>query len=346
MATPRRKVGNISLPRPLRKPREQVSLDLNQNVLETSSSRSASKSSCLVQEAEDKTAHKKSSIENLNLVECESPLGRKDNYSKSDDGLSNHSDEKSGHVKYKGSLRPDGTRRKDRKIKSEKYVNPFRRDQKVDENTGSSIENLNLKKRESPEGSEEPHDESSSRESPEGGEETHDESSSPVPESFYDKKKSFFDSISCEATEKSKSGSRPRQDRNAEFELNKETFGVAGNRGGHRGYNNYNIGGGYRGKQGQGGQYRGGRGGGQYRGGYQNNRGGGESGYGGGRGGGGYGRGGYNNQNDGGYNGFNGKFTRDGNNFRGDRGRGGYDQQRGQRAGGEGGRGNWRNQEN
>lgn len=181
---------------------------------------------------------------------------------------------------------------------------------------------------------------------------THDESSSPVPENFYDKKKSFFDTISCEATEKSKSGSRPRQDRNAEFKLNKETFGVAGNRGGRggyynrRGYNNYNGGGGYRGNQGQGGQYRGGRGGGQYRGGYQNNRGGGEGGYGGGRGGGGYGRGGYNNQNDGGYNGFNGRFARDGNNFRGGRGRGGYDQQRGQRAGGEGGRGNWRNQEN
>ena len=27
---------------------------------------------------------------------------------------------------------------------------------------------------------------------------THDESSSPVPENFYDKKKSFFDTISCE----------------------------------------------------------------------------------------------------------------------------------------------------
>merc|ERR1712037_586471 len=137
---------------------------------------------------------------------------------------------------------------------------------------------------------------------------THDESSSPVPENFYDKKKSFFDTISCEATEKSKSGSRPRQDRNAEFKLNKETFGVAGNRGGRggyynrRGYNNYNNGGGYRGNQGQGGQY-------------------------------------------GGYNGFNGRFARDGNNFRGGRGRGGYEQ-RGQRAGGEGGRGNWRNQEN
>ena len=176
MAIPRRKVG-IPLPRPLRKPREQVSLDLNQNVN---------------QEAEDETAQKKSTIENLNLVESESPLGGEDNYSKSD-GLSN--DEKSGHVKYKGSLRPNGTRRKDRKIKSEKYVHPFRRDQKVDENTGSSIENLNLKKRESPESSEETHDESSSRESPEGDEETHDESSSPVPENFYDKKKSFFYTI-------------------------------------------------------------------------------------------------------------------------------------------------------
>ena len=84
MATPRRKVGNIPLPRPLRKPREQVSLDLNQNVLETSSSRSANKISSLIQEAEDETAQKKSSIENLNLVESESPLGGKDNYSKSE----------------------------------------------------------------------------------------------------------------------------------------------------------------------------------------------------------------------------------------------------------------------
>ena len=98
MAIPRRKVG-IPLPRPLRKPREQVSLDLNQNVN---------------QEAEDETAQKKSTIENLNLVESESPLGGEDNYSKSD-GLSN--DEKSGHVKYKGSLRPDGTQRRDRMIK-------------------------------------------------------------------------------------------------------------------------------------------------------------------------------------------------------------------------------------
>jgi len=167
----------------------------------------------------------------------------------------------------------------------------------------------------------------------EGEVEPENHESSPVPEQFYDKKKSFFDSISCEATEKSKAGPRQRQDRNAEFKLNKETFGVAGNRGGRGGYYNrrgYNNGGGYRGGNQGGGQYRGGQGGGggQYRGG----------GVGFGRGG--YGRGGYN----GGYNGFNGRFARDGNNFRGGRGRGGYGE-RGQRAGGEGGRGNWRNQQ-
>jgi len=166
----------------------------------------------------------------------------------------------------------------------------------------------------------------------EGEVEPENHESSPVPEQFYDKKKSFFDSISCEATEKSKAGPRQRQDRNAEFKLNKETFGVAGNRGGRGGFYNrrgYNNGGGYRGGNQGGGQYRGGQGGGggQYRGG-------------GGFGRGGYGRGGYN----GGYNGFNGRFARDGNNFRGGRGRGGYGE-RGQRAGGEGGRGNWRNQD-
>merc|ERR1712142_1278395 len=138
----------------------------------------------------------------------------------------------------------------------------------------------------------------------EGEVEPENHESSPVPEQFYDKKKSFFDSISCEATEKSKNaGTRQRQDRNAEFKLNKETFGVAGRggRGGfynRRGYNN--GGGGYRGgnQQGGGGQYRGGRGGGGYRGGQ------GGEGYG-GRGG--YGRGGYNNG--GGYNNFNGRFA-------------------------------------
>lgn len=151
--------------------------------------------------------------------------------------------------------------------------------------------------------------------------------SSPVPEVFYDKKKSFFDSISCEATEKSKTaGGRGRRDRNAEYKLNKETFGVAGNRGG-RGYYHRNRGGQ--------GQNRGGYGG---RGGYNNQ---------------GYNNQGYNQQgsnNGGGYsNGFNGRFARDGNNFRGGRGRGGYQYQGGrggQRVGGGGGsRGNWRSQD-
>merc|ERR1719464_975593 len=63
-------------------------------------------------------------------------------------------------------------------------------------------------------------------------------------EIFYDKQKSFFDNISCEALERSK-GKMVRNDWKAEKKLNKETFGVAGNRrygyGGGRGY--YNRGG-------------------------------------------------------------------------------------------------------
>merc|ERR1719461_2833384 len=86
-------------------------------------------------------------------------------------------------------------------------------------------------------------------------------------EIFYDKQKSFFDNISCEALERSK-GKMVRNDWKAEKKLNKETFGVAGNR-------RYGFGrGGY--------QNRGGRGGGGY---YQSRGGGG-----GGGGGGGYGR--------------------------------------------------------
>lgn len=50
--------------------------------------RPASKISSLIQEAENKAAKKKSSIENLNLMKRESPLGGEDNSSKSDD-LSN-----------------------------------------------------------------------------------------------------------------------------------------------------------------------------------------------------------------------------------------------------------------
>lgn len=63
-------------------------------------------------------------------------------------------------------------------------------------------------------------------------------------EPYYDKKKSFFDNISCEALERSK-GKMMRNDWRAEKKLNKETFGVAGNRrynySGGRGY-------GYRGR--------------------------------------------------------------------------------------------------
>jgi len=121
-------------------------------------------------------------------------------------------------------------------------------------------------------------------------------------EIYYDKKKSFFDSISCEATEKAK-GRSNKPDWRAEKKLNRETFGVSGNN--RRGY--------YR----RGGQNGGSRGGGGYnnysRGGYNNSR-----------GGGGYhnnyqnggGRGGYNNQS------FNSRFARDGNMRGGGRGRG------------------------
>merc|ERR1719347_2163346 len=87
-------------------------------------------------------------------------------------------------------------------------------------------------------------------------------------ETFYDKQKSFFDSISCEALERSK-GKLVRNDWRAEKRLNKETFGVAGNRryggygGGGRGGGFYNRGGrgGY--NQGGYGYSRGGYGGGQ-----------------------------------------------------------------------------------
>merc|ERR1712013_331336 len=59
---------------------------------------------------------------------------------------------------------------------------------------------------------------------PEEGELNEDEEE----EVFYDKQKSFFDSISCEALERSK-GNMKRNDWRAEKRLNKETFGVAGN---------------------------------------------------------------------------------------------------------------------
>ena len=83
-------------------------------------------------------------------------------------------------------------------------------------------------------------------------------------EVFYDKKKSFFDSISCEALERSKGNNRP--DWRAEKKLNKETFGVSGH-----GMGGYNYrGGNYRGGRGY---NRGGRGGWNNHGGYGGNRG-------------------------------------------------------------------------
>ncbi|KAK7873781.1 hypothetical protein R5R35_005770 [Gryllus longicercus] len=95
-------------------------------------------------------------------------------------------------------------------------------------------------------------------------------------EVFYDKSKSFFDNISCEAVERSK-GRSQRTDWRTERKLNSETFGVASaRRGGYRGRGFY----GNRGNMFRGGKFRGnfrGQGGG---------RGGGGSGTGGGGGGG------------------------------------------------------------
>ncbi|RLU18589.1 hypothetical protein DMN91_008946 [Ooceraea biroi] len=84
----------------------------------------------------------------------------------------------------------------------------------------------------------------------------------------YDKSKSFFDNISCEAVERSK-GRFQRTDWRTERKLNSETFGVASTRrGGFRGRGYYN--------RGMGGMYRGGGGGNNmgFRGGYRGSRGG------------------------------------------------------------------------
>lgn len=84
----------------------------------------------------------------------------------------------------------------------------------------------------------------------------------------YDKSKSFFDNISCEAVERSK-GRFQRTDWRTERKLNSETFGVASTRrGGFRGHGYYN--------RGMGGMYRGGggAGGSGFRGGYRGSRGG------------------------------------------------------------------------
>jgi len=126
---------------------------------------------------------------------------------------------------------------------------------------------------------------------------------------YYDKKKSFFDTISCEAVERSK-GKVNKPDWKAEKKLNRETFGVAGNVG-RRNFFPAPGSGNMRGRGGYGG------GGGYY------NRGG----YGGG--GGYYNRGGYR----GGYGGQGGGYGFNNGGFRG-RGRGG-----GENFGGRGGRG-------
>ncbi|KAK0172486.1 hypothetical protein PV328_005797 [Microctonus aethiopoides] len=98
----------------------------------------------------------------------------------------------------------------------------------------------------------------------------------------YDKAKSFFDNISCEAVERSK-GRSQRTDWRTERKLNSETFGVASTRRGGfrgRGYYNRGMGGGaYRGNNsglgGPGGHLGGGSNvtGGGYRGNYRGNRG-------------------------------------------------------------------------
>ncbi|XP_074110657.1 LSM14 family protein trailer hitch isoform X3 [Cotesia typhae] len=93
----------------------------------------------------------------------------------------------------------------------------------------------------------------------------------------YDKAKSFFDNISCEAVERSK-GRSQRTDWRTERKLNTETFGVSSTRRGGfrgRGYYNRGMGGAYRGNNnGAGGQMGGmNPGSGGYRGNYRGNRG-------------------------------------------------------------------------
>lgn len=72
------------------------------------------------------------------------------------------------------------------------------------------------------------------------GEQDEDGGSAPV---YYDKNKSFFDNISCEAVERSK-GRSQRTDWRTERKLNSETFGVASTRrGGYRGRGGFYQGG-------------------------------------------------------------------------------------------------------
>lgn len=134
----------------------------------------------------------------------------------------------------------------------------------------------------------------------------------------YDKAKSFFDNISCEAVERSK-GRQNRPDWKAEKKLNRETFGTTGfnRRNYNQGYRGGGRGGGYGNRQ-----YGGGGGGG----GYNNHQ----------RGGGGYGGGGYHNQ--GGYNQSNNRYNHRGGG--GGRG-GGWNSNNGGRGRGRGGPRPW-----
>jgi len=128
---------------------------------------------------------------------------------------------------------------------------------------------------------------------------------------YYDKAKSFFDTISCEAVERSK-GKVNKPDWKAEKKLNRETFGVAGNVG-RRNYFPSD-----RGNM---------RGRGGFNGGYNNYR------------GGGYGRGGYDGGYRGGYGGPRGGYGYNNGDFRG-RGRGNFGGQNNNRGFGDrGGRG-------
>lgn len=92
----------------------------------------------------------------------------------------------------------------------------------------------------------------------------------PDAEPFYDRAKSFFDNISCEATERAK-GVNSRPNWREERRLNSETFG-AGSTAAYNRNRGYRGRGGYRGGYRQGGPMRGGGGGGQ---GYRMHRGGG-----------------------------------------------------------------------
>jgi len=134
----------------------------------------------------------------------------------------------------------------------------------------------------------------------------------------YDKAKSFFDNISCEAIERSKGQRSNRPDWKAEKKLNRETFGTTG-------FNRRNYNQGYHRGGGRGG-YNNQRGGGY---GYNNQRGGGYGGY-------------HNNQQGGGgggYNHHNNRYNRGGG------GRGGWNSNGGRGGRGQGGRGggarNW-----